>query len=78
MPGANLPLLSVSQVRGVLRRSELTDKVHRADSLDVYKVCRKGDIVFNKMSVASGAMGGLPPVWLTRGVWVDQAADAVA
>jgi len=21
---------------------------------------------------------GLPPVWLTRGVWVDQAADAVA
>ena len=24
------------------------------------------------------AREGLPPVWLTRGVWVNQAADAVA
>lgn len=57
IPGIVLPLMSVSQSRGVIRRSELTDKPHRADSLDVYKVCRRDDIVFNKMSIRSGAMG---------------------
>jgi type I restriction enzyme S subunit len=57
IPGADLPLLSVSQTRGVLRRSEISDKPHRAESLDEYKVCRKGDIVFNKMSVRAGALG---------------------
>ncbi|HIY67741.1 MAG TPA: hypothetical protein H9830_15865 [Candidatus Agrococcus pullicola] len=57
IPGIDLPLMSVSQTRGVIRRSELTDKPHRADSLDVYKVCRRDDIVFNKMSIRSGAMG---------------------
>jgi type I restriction enzyme S subunit len=56
-PGADLPLLSVSQTRGVLRRSELTDKPPRAETLDVYKVCRRGDIVFNKMSIRAGAIG---------------------
>lgn len=56
-PGVDLPLLSVSQTKGVIRRSELTDRPARAESLDVYKVCRKGDIVFNKMSIRSGAMG---------------------
>lgn len=57
IPGADLPLMSVSQTRGVVRRSELTDKPHRAESLDIYKVCRRNDIVFNKMSIRSGAMG---------------------
>lgn len=57
LPGADLPLLSVSQTRGVLRRSELTDKPPRAESLDVYKICRRGDIVFNKMSIRAGALG---------------------
>lgn len=57
IPGIDLPLMSVSQTRGVIRRSELTDKPHRADTLDIYKVCRRGDIVFNKMSIRSGAMG---------------------
>lgn len=57
IPGINLPLLSVSQTRGVVRRSELSDKPPRAESLDAYKVCRKGDLVFNKMSIRSGAMG---------------------
>ncbi|MGB7962854.1 MAG: hypothetical protein WCF12_07855, partial [Propionicimonas sp.] len=57
IPGIDLPLLSVSQTMGVIRRSELTDRPARADSLDVYKVCREGDIVFNKMSIRSGAMG---------------------
>lgn len=57
IPGADLPLMSVSQTRGVIRRSELTDAPQRAESLDNYKVCRANDIVFNKMSIRSGAMG---------------------
>lgn len=57
IPGINLPLLSVSQVHGVVRRSTLTDAPQRAESLDAYKVCRSGDIVFNKMSIRAGAMG---------------------
>ncbi|GLX51758.1 hypothetical protein Shyhy01_47080 [Streptomyces hygroscopicus subsp. hygroscopicus] len=57
IPGIDLPLMSVSQTRGVIRRSELTDAPQRAESLDSYKVCRANDIVFNKMSIRSGAMG---------------------
>ncbi|WP_047224075.1 restriction endonuclease subunit S [Protofrankia coriariae] len=57
IPGVDLPLMSVSQTRGVIRRSELTDAPQRAESLDNYKVCRTNDIVFNKMSIRSGAMG---------------------
>lgn len=57
IPGIDLPLMSVSQTRGVIRRSELTDALQRAESLDNYKVCRANDIVFNKMSIRSGAMG---------------------
>ncbi|MEV5873471.1 hypothetical protein AB0L75_04415 [Streptomyces sp. NPDC052101] len=57
IPGVELPLMSVSQTKGVVRRSELTDAPQRAESLDAYKVCRKGDIVFNKMKIRSGAMG---------------------
>jgi type I restriction enzyme S subunit len=57
IPGVDLPLMSVSQTKGVVRRSELTDAPQRAESLDSYKVCRKGDVVFNKMKIRSGAMG---------------------
>ncbi|MFF4620172.1 restriction endonuclease subunit S [Nonomuraea jabiensis] len=57
IPGVDLPLMSVSQTKGVVRRSELTDAPQRAESLDAYKVCRKGDVVFNKMKIRSGAMG---------------------
>lgn len=57
VPGIDLPLLSVSQTRGVIRRSELTNAPQRADSLDTYKVCRRHDVVFNKMSIRAGAMG---------------------
>jgi type I restriction enzyme, S subunit len=57
IPGIDLPLMSVSQTRGVIRRSELTDAPQRAESLDAYKVCRRNDIVFNKMSIRAGAMG---------------------
>ena len=49
--------MSVSQTRGVIRRSELTDVAPRAESLDSYKICRARDVVFNKMSIRSGAMG---------------------
>ncbi|PNH79225.1 hypothetical protein CXZ05_20745 [Arthrobacter sp. AFG20] len=57
IPGLDLPLMSVSQTRGVVRRSEITDAPQRAETLDHYKVCRTGDIVFNKMSIRGGAMG---------------------
>lgn len=60
VPGIDLPLMSVSQTRGVIRRSELTDAPQRAESLDAYKVCRRNDIVFNKMSIRAGAMGVAP------------------
>ena len=55
--GVDLPLMSVSQTLGVVRRSELTKNPPRAESLDDYKICRTGDIVFNKMSIRDGAMG---------------------
>ncbi|MFY1671182.1 hypothetical protein ACN27G_14590 [Plantactinospora sp. WMMB334] len=60
IPGVGLPLMSVSQTKGVVPRSELTNTPQRAESLDAYKVCRKGDVVFNKMKVRSGAMGVAP------------------
>jgi len=55
--GVDLPLMSVSQMLGVVRQSELTKDPPRAESLDEYKICRAGDIVFNKMSIRDGAMG---------------------
>lgn len=56
--GAELePLLSVSQTRGVIRHSELHDRPARADSFEAYKRVEAGDIVFNKMSIRSGALG---------------------
>ncbi len=57
IPGSGLPLLSVSQTLGVIRRSELTASPPRAESLDHYKTCHAGDVVFNKMSIRAGAMG---------------------
>lgn len=58
--GVHLPLMSVSQTLGVLRRSELTGNPQRAETLDEYKICRAADIVFNKMSIRDGAMGVAP------------------
>lgn len=60
LPGVDLPLMSVSQTRGVIRRSELTDTPARAETLDVYKVIRRGEIAFNKMSIRAGALGTAP------------------
>ncbi|MBZ9645325.1 hypothetical protein [Streptomyces sp. PSKA30] len=55
-----LPLLSVSQYRGVVPRSALTDDLPRAEDLSNYKVCAAGDIVVNRMSAYQGAMGRSP------------------
>lgn len=55
--GDRLPLLSVSQYRGVLRFNELHDKPPRAEDFSAYKIVEPNDIVFNKMSIRSGALG---------------------
>jgi type I restriction enzyme, S subunit len=51
------PLMSVSQTKGVVPRSELMGNEGRAESLDNYKVCNPGQIVVNRMSASSGALG---------------------
>lgn len=53
----DLPLLSISQYRGVVLRSALTADEARADDLTNYKVCQAGDIVVNRMSAYQGALG---------------------
>lgn len=53
----DLPLLSVSASRGVVRRSDLTTDEPRADDLSVYRYCRADDIVVNRMSAYQGALG---------------------
>lgn len=52
-----LPLLSVSQYRGVVPRAELAGDEGRAADLTNYKTCRTGDIVLNRMSAYNGAVG---------------------
>lgn len=54
---ADLPLMSVSKIHGVISRSEITDKAARAESLDNYKICKPGDLVINRMSANTGALG---------------------
>lgn len=57
---AEVPLLSVSISRGVIRRDEITDKEARADDLANYKLCAASDIVINRMSAYQGALGISP------------------
>ena len=53
-----LTLLSVSKTRGVVRYSSLfPERVARANTLTNYKIAKCDDIVLNKMSAASGAVG---------------------
>lgn len=53
-----LPLLSVSKSHGVVRYKDLfPDRVIRADDLSHYKLVEPGQIVLNKMSAATGAVG---------------------
>lgn len=54
---ADLPLLSVSQTKGVVRYTELFDKEPRAEDLGVYKLVEKNDIILNRMSADKGAVG---------------------
>lgn len=56
----DLPLLSVSQFRGVIPRSEIDDAEARAQDLSIYKTCRVGDLVLNRMSAYKGAVGVAP------------------
>jgi type I restriction enzyme S subunit len=56
----NLPLMSVSIDWGVRRRDEVTTDDARADDLSNYKVCRKGDLVINRMRAFQGALGLAP------------------
>lgn len=50
-------LLSVSQFKGVVPRSELTDDEPRADSFTKYKVCAPGDLVLNRFNAYRGSLG---------------------
>jgi type I restriction enzyme S subunit len=50
-------LLSLSKTEGLVPRSQITDEEHRADSLEGYKICQKGDIVMNKMQAWNGMFG---------------------
>jgi type I restriction enzyme, S subunit len=54
---SHLPLMSVSIDWGVRRREDVTNDVPRSDDLSVYKVCRRGDIVINRMRAFQGALG---------------------
>ncbi len=53
----NEELFSLSKVRGLLPRSEVTDKEARADSLEGYKQFLAGDLVMNKMQAWNGVFG---------------------
>lgn len=55
-----LPLLSVSIHKGVVRRDTVTDDEARADDLSSYKRCATDDIVLNRMRAFQGAIGIAP------------------
>lgn len=52
-----LPLMSVSISWGVRRRDEVIQDESRADDLSNYKICRRGDLVINRMRAFQGALG---------------------
>jgi type I restriction enzyme, S subunit len=51
------PLLSLTRSRGLVRRSEITNKPPSAKTLIGYKVCQPGDLVMNRMQAWSGMFG---------------------
>jgi len=53
----NETLLSLSNKEGLVPHKQLTDDEPRADSLAGYKICKKGDIVMNKMQAWNGVFG---------------------
>lgn len=52
-----IPLMSVSKFRGVIRRSEISDDEGRADDISNYKTCKPNDLVINRMAAYQGALG---------------------
>lgn len=57
----DLPLLEVSINAGVVLREFSDDRIEStAADFNIYKVARKGDIVFNKMRMWQGAVGVAP------------------
>jgi type I restriction enzyme S subunit len=57
-----IPLFSVSQTRGVVPRSEISDLEARADDFAKYKVVDKGDIVLNRFNAYRGSLGIAPGI----------------
>ena len=57
----DLPLLEVSINRGVVIREFSDERIEStATDFNIYKVARRGDIVFNKMRMWQGAVGAAP------------------
>lgn len=50
-------LLSVSKIKGVVPRSEISDNEGRAEDISHYKTCLPGDLVINRMAAYQGALG---------------------
>lgn len=50
-------LLSLSRNRGLIARSDMTDKIHSAQTLAGYKLYEPGEIVMNRMQAWSGMFG---------------------
>lgn len=50
-------LLSVSKIKGVVPRSEVSDNQGRAEDKSHYKTCKPGDLVINRMAAYQGALG---------------------
>jgi type I restriction enzyme S subunit len=57
-------LMSVSQTRGVIPQAELGERRQFAETLAGYKICRKDDLVINRMWVYYGALGVAPALGL--------------
>lgn len=53
-------LLTVSHITGVTPRSEKTVYMFEAETLEGYKLCRKGDLAINTMWAWMGALGIVP------------------
>ena len=60
----NGTLMSLTRKRGLIPQTELTDRPHRAETLEGYKICRPGQIVMNKMQAWNGMFG----IALTKGL----------
>lgn len=50
-------LLSLSRTRGLIARSDMTDKLHSARTLAGYKLYEPGEVVMNRMQAWSGMFG---------------------